>query len=760
MAVRSGHRWGHAVTERYQPAEFVSRSKNGDWLLRLEEPLDGSDRVCVRHRNIKYRREPKSGAQLCVFLTGQSARNWFGEVWGRDENPWLTGDMPKSGELVYGTVVRMPSEQFAVVELDEPPCPFAIEAQLHSDRLPSGAKRPINASLDIGDRVAAVVASVIARHLEIRLDVQAALSRLRAETERNKFADHLVGESRRASSKSTGESGAAESATVASTRTEKLAGRSLIVFGADETSTNLLCAWVERYGANAKGSSDLTRLQQLLKSASQPLVLVDLHGVPYEAAIETTRVSGGTPVLWSAHVEAEEVAKKLGVAFEPKPTRLKRIMHLIMGETLPRNGAHDRLLPGGKSQLWTGYRTASIATREAEDYLAKLCQRYNLLGAIWLRRDREAVLSMQALWGPFETGVILRVVPRLLWSAVTAAVAALDAGWTFDPPSATDDSRPDSGHVPPLDPAADLFPPKLRDGLHFCAFRLLERDAKPHIVVLFHTAPFVDRLLSELQYEFDHMRHLLQLFRITEHVDSTETFATVGRAFAVTLHELRNRAQELELFPARILAELARAKLDVAADETRQLEDGLRNFVTIATADLCQISKFRTEELDVNHVVDKAAKRMRVFRKSVHPQSQTGIAIRLDEQLNDLKLPISPIVLEQPLVNLIDYACHHTSGEVWGRIEVETRLTDDAETPLHIYVRHNGQGLTAAEVTETFEPGTMRRGANMGLYASRNVLRAAGGELECFERLRWLGATFCIRLPVLLGGARVDRNET
>ena len=72
---------------------------------------------------------------------------------------------------------------------------------------------------------------------------------------------------------------------------------------------------------------------------------------------------------------------------------------------------------------------------------------------------------------------------------------------------------------------------------------------------------------------------------------------------------------------------------------------------------------------------------------------------------------------------------------------------------MHIIVRDNGPGISTSIAETMFDPRqTTKRelGAGMGLYASRNMLVAVGGALECIEHYMWAGSTFRLRLPIVL----------
>ena len=116
-----------------------------------------------------------------------------------------------------------------------------------------------------------------------------------------------------------------------------------------------------------------------------------------------------------------------------------------------------------------------------------------------------------------------------------------------------------------------------------------------------------------------------------------------------------------------------------------------------------------------------------------------------------ITLTLPPEALEQPLANLLDNAFHHFGERKWGTITVRVRFDPNKPThPVSIEVSDQGQGMTAEQRQSLFTPRVSAKGIQgygLGLYTSRQLLRAVGGDLECVESWRWLGSTFRIRLP-------------
>ena len=98
------------------------------------------------------------------------------------------------------------------------------------------------------------------------------------------------------------------------------------------------------------------------------------------------------------------------------------------------------------------------------------------------------------------------------------------------------------------------------------------------------------------------------------------------------------------------------------------------------------------------------------------------------------------------LTNLLGNAIRHTASG--GRIAA--RLRRDGRT-VRLEVQDTGEGIPAQYRERIFErffqvPGTKRGGVGLGLYISREIVRAHGGEMG-LESEEGKGSTFWFTLP-------------
>ncbi|MFW9845967.1 MAG: sensor histidine kinase [Candidatus Thorarchaeota archaeon] len=119
------------------------------------------------------------------------------------------------------------------------------------------------------------------------------------------------------------------------------------------------------------------------------------------------------------------------------------------------------------------------------------------------------------------------------------------------------------------------------------------------------------------------------------------------------------------------------------------------------------------------------------------------IKIRVDGNARDSKTPKSRLL---PLVfdNLLRNASIHA-----GESPVVTILIRRKESKICITVSDNGPGVPREVRENLFQRGVSTRGGGLGLYLSREVLKALGGSIDLVDSEGSTGATFFIEIPSL-----------
>jgi C4-dicarboxylate-specific signal transduction histidine kinase len=226
----------------------------------------------------------------------------------------------------------------------------------------------------------------------------------------------------------------------------------------------------------------------------------------------------------------------------------------------------------------------------------------------------------------------------------------------------------------------------------------------------------------------------------------------MGRVAGAILHEIRQALQPFETYVA-----LARHRLQQNAppaevlDAVSRLAKATQSINALTKTNLYNLQKTRRQTVQINQ-------RILEIVGWYEPRAQRhDLLLKCELPKTPITLSLPPEALEQPLANLLDNAFHHFGERKWGIITV--RVGFDLNKPIHpvsIEVNDQGQGMTAEQRQSLFIPRVSAKGIQghgLGLYTSRQLLRAVGGDLECMESWRWLGSTFRIRLPY-----KVDKN--
>jgi len=109
----------------------------------------------------------------------------------------------------------------------------------------------------------------------------------------------------------------------------------------------------------------------------------------------------------------------------------------------------------------------------------------------------------------------------------------------------------------------------------------------------------------------------------------------------------------------------------------------------------------------------------------------------------------------QVLTNVLDNARNHAGPNAEVQISVHA-----TPTAAQLLVTDNGPGVPVAErerifdrlvrldEARSYEGGSQRSGAGLGLAIARGIARAHGGELTCVEPGSGRGAAFLLQLPL------------
>jgi len=225
--------------------------------------------------------------------------------------------------------------------------------------------------------------------------------------------------------------------------------------------------------------------------------------------------------------------------------------------------------------------------------------------------------------------------------------------------------------------------------------------------------------------------------RIQEELVVKDRLATIGRLASVASHELRNPLGVIKNVVYYLETKFGK---DMDKKMAQQLEiiDGEVDRCVSVVRDVLECAKGprppKLQRVDMNNMVQKTLARVEV------PETIRTVVI-LGEHPEFLA---DPEMILRVLLNLISNALDAMVDS--GVLTVKTRLIDDH---IEVLVTDTGIGISKEIMEKIFTPmfSTKVSGTGLGLYITRNIVRAHGGSIFVESKVA-KGSTFTVRLPV------------
>jgi signal transduction histidine kinase len=163
--------------------------------------------------------------------------------------------------------------------------------------------------------------------------------------------------------------------------------------------------------------------------------------------------------------------------------------------------------------------------------------------------------------------------------------------------------------------------------------------------------------------------------------------------------------------------------------------------------DILDLSRIQAGRIELHaRSVDPVALAQQAVREGEAAARTGGVELTLEEPPQAFALRADPERIGVVLDNLLGNAVRHTPPG--GRVEVRVRRTDEGA---RFEVEDTGEGIPPPYLERIFErffqvPGAKRGGVGLGLYISREVVRAHGGEMGATSEVG-KGSTFWFTLP-------------
>jgi signal transduction histidine kinase len=222
----------------------------------------------------------------------------------------------------------------------------------------------------------------------------------------------------------------------------------------------------------------------------------------------------------------------------------------------------------------------------------------------------------------------------------------------------------------------------------------------------------------------------------------SEKMATIGRLVSGVAHEVNNPLAAILGFTDLLLENpevpaSAREDLQIILQETQRTKDIVQDLLSFARQ-----RPVRREAVQINNVLRQTIK-LRAYDFSSH-----GV-----EVIEEFDEALSPALgdaqqLQQVFLNILNnaYDAVQESGQR-GRISIHTRQCRDM---IEIAIGDNGTGIV--DTQHIFDPFYTTKhagkGTGLGLSICYGIVRAHGGEIQCWNNDANTGSTFVVRLPI------------
>ncbi len=222
----------------------------------------------------------------------------------------------------------------------------------------------------------------------------------------------------------------------------------------------------------------------------------------------------------------------------------------------------------------------------------------------------------------------------------------------------------------------------------------------------------------------------------------SEKMATIGRLVSGVAHEVNNPLAAILGFTDLLLENpevpgSAREDLQIILQETQRTKDIVQDLLSFARQRPVQ-----REPVQVNSVLRQTIK-LRSYDFASH-----GV-----EVVEDFEETLSAALgdsqqLQQVFLNILNnaYDAVQDAGQR-GRIKIHTRRQAEM---IEVAITDNGTGISDPQ--RIFDPfyttKQVGKGTGLGLSICYGIVRAHGGEIQCWNNEAGAGSTFVVRIPV------------
>ena len=233
----------------------------------------------------------------------------------------------------------------------------------------------------------------------------------------------------------------------------------------------------------------------------------------------------------------------------------------------------------------------------------------------------------------------------------------------------------------------------------------------------------------------------------------SERMATLGRLVSGVAHEVNNPLAAILGFTDLLLEnpgvpDNAREDLQIILQETQRTKDIVQDLLSFARQ-----RPVKRELVQVGLILKQTTK-LRSYDFHSH-----GVEVIEDYDENLPAVMGDAQQLQQVFLNILNnaYDAIEESGRR-GKIYLKTEHHAQA---IEVKLRDNGTGIT--DVERIFDPfyttKQTGKGTGLGLSICYGIVRAHGGEIQCWNNANGEGSTFSIRIPVASENSSANAKE-
>lgn len=652
-----------------------------------------------------------------VFLIRKTQSRWLCSerwIWPQN-NPWLSGDIPLEGSVVTGKVVRYIPDLLAVVDLGD----RGKEGFLHLNATP-GNQQFIQAALEIGDQIQALVKHVDSSLLEINLSINHLPPALPEPPE-------LTEEPSASPTKSIG-------------HWPNLASVHWAVIDDDSVFTDRIVKWFTRYDANIYRVSQPQHLQELINSGVLTHISLDWHLKEFD--FDFCKPQRWLPIIkragdnvakaiLSGEASTETIvnaAKDLRGQFIAKPVTDTTLVKWLNNEELPPQAVDA----SGDEGFWQTQGADKAILKRGEAVLKEIISECRCLSAFVALEERPGSYQIRS-----HVGLTAGMVDAQFRLANTLVSSTID--------------RQEMGTLPvaKLGALKELAPENAQFALGL-PIRDLSTDppSDNRALILFKASEFSAQDIAQAEAALPRLEHLTELLGYLHAWEEDREVAPMGRMYASMIHEFNNKAQAMQTAVTELedLCEEGAAASNEWLSAVQSLLKCWQSIERLVQSSRSLIQKDKHHQLTLSTVVFDVVETFKAAIKgSDHPD------VNLYGAPSDLRIEFPQLAIEHALLNLLLNAHYHApKSNAWIELSFVVTPPNQAGQSVHIDVRDNGFGISADQQQSLFKPRQTvkgKQGMGLGLYTSRIMLRAAGGDLLLKESYRYRGSCFRISLP-------------